>query len=140
MPNNSFVVRYGRPLIILGTALFAVSLAFPLLASLLPDNARPSWIGVLDVTLVLILAGVMIGIETAARGQVDTQAQQTSYRGYRIVLHLPIVLLILFFIAGEQIQWGILLPGLAWRTWLGLYILPAGVAVWRMSTPMEDKH
>jgi len=45
-------------------------------------------------------------------------------------LVLPLALLAVFLVVGEQIRWNVLLPGLAWRAWLLLYLLPAGITAW----------
>ena len=39
------------------------------------------------------------------------------------------VLLIGFFIAGDRIDWQVLIVGLAWRGWLLLYTLPYLISV-----------
>jgi hypothetical protein len=44
-----------------------------------------------------------------------------------------VILLVLFFVAGDRISWNILLPGLAWRAWLFVMVVPSWVAAWRGS-------
>jgi len=84
----------------------------------------------LDVGLAFLLVGLTIRIQVIARDTPDAVAQRVSYAIYRLAANLLLVLLVSFFIFGERIKWSTLLPGLAWRAWLLLYILPAGVSCW----------
>jgi hypothetical protein len=123
--------RSVRWLIVLGAALWIVSLAFPVVASLVATANLPRWVGVLDVTLAGAVMLVMGIVTLRSQGRIDAHAQQRSYRVYRGALHLPLLLLIIFFLVGERIKWDILLIGLAWRTWVLLTILPAAFALWQ---------
>ncbi len=96
------------------------------------------WIGWLDVTLAFVVVGLMLVIEAVARGKIDDEIKQVSYRLYRVLANLPIVLLVVFFVFGNQIRWDVLLPGLAWRIWLLLYTLPAGLAVGRLAVDQPN--
>ena len=58
-------------------------------------------------------------------GQVTKDAHDTAYRTYRVLIHVIIGLLVVFFLLGNRIAWHIALVGLAWRAWLLLYTLPA---------------
>ncbi len=140
-PNN-FLARWGRALIVVGLVLFSVSLAFPVFASLTTTESFPLWVGLLDGGLAIGLAILMIVITTITRGQMSSQAALASFRIYRILAHLLLVLLILFFLFGDRIKWAILLPGLAWRVWLLVYVLPAGLTAWGINTVMrnQDQH
>jgi len=141
IPDAKPVVRpfapRGRGLVLAGAALFVVSSAFPVLASLSRTESLPPWMGWLDVTLAIALALGMVWVDAIARGRIDDHARQASYRLYRLLAHLLIPLLIVFFVFGDRIKWEILLPGLAWRLWLLVYTLPAGLTLWRMSLPTE---
>ena len=44
-------------------------------------------------------------------------------------------LLIVFFIAGDRIEWRVLVIGLAWRGWLLLYTLPYLISAVRRTAP-----
>jgi hypothetical protein len=53
------------------------------------------------------------------------QAEDESYRAYRILIHGIFVMLAVFFLFGDRIVWSNCLTGIAWRTWPLLYSLPA---------------
>ena len=132
-PSTQRPAHQGRLLIPVGLILFGVSTLFPVLASLTTPELLPGWIGWLDVTLAFLTVGLMLVIDTRARGKSDDHVKLVSYRLYRVLAYLPLILLVVFFIFGNRIRWDILLPGLAWRAWLLAYSLPAVVTVWRMS-------
>ena len=110
--------------------LYGVSLLFPLVASVRPAGNAPLWVGVLDVGLALLLLLLHALIVPQVRGRVDTAVELRAYRLYRSLAALPLLLLLLFFLVGDRILWGVLLPGLAWRSWLLLYSLPFVLAGW----------
>lgn len=73
-----------RPLAFIAPILFLVSWVFPAGAGLAKDiSAFPKWWGAADVGLAFILAIVAFGIQTHARGKVDRQAEDTTYRVHR---------------------------------------------------------
>jgi hypothetical protein len=104
--------------------LFAVSTAFPVAASLLPAEAVSRAIGILDVVvaLALVITGFYLVSVTAAPD--DVRADR-AVAWYRVTGAVPLVLLVVFFLAGSHVRWDVLLPGLAWRGWLLMYSLPA---------------
>ena len=112
-----------------GCILFGISTAFPIVASIRTREA-PVWVGVLDALLAFAL--VAVGALTSARWgrAVDGAVLEASARIYRAGASVFLVLLALFFVAGQRINWNILLPGLAWRAWLFAYVLPAGIVAW----------
>jgi hypothetical protein len=120
-----------RSLLVLGGALFFISTLFPILASLPSAGAPPAWAGWLDVVLAVV--GIGLVVDGASQGKIGEDARQDAYRGYRVLLNLPILLLVVFFVWGNRLKWEVLLPGLAWRTWLLGYVLPARIARWRHS-------
>jgi hypothetical protein len=124
------MARNVRHFVIAGIALLAISTAFPVVAGLSQDLQPPAWMGYIDVALALVLVllgGLMV---SAAKGQLERKVIRRSYRLYRGVAALPLILLVIFFLVGSRIKWEVLLPGLAWRTWLLMYALPAAVALW----------
>ncbi len=122
----------SRGLIVLGLLLFSLSTSFPIVASVSEAERVPLWVGGVDVALALLLAGLMVMIEWRARGRIDDAVQQDSYRIYRALSHLLLVVLIVFFFFESEIKWAVLLPGLAWRAWLLLYTLPSALALWNL--------
>lgn len=139
LPPRHVWARHSRLVIISGLAVFGVSLLFPIVASLIPSETFPVWIGWLDVTLACGVIVLMLVIDTIARGHIDERVKQISYRVYRVLANLPIVFLIVFFAFGTQIKWDVLLLGLAWRLWVFGYALPAGLAVWSMAAVQHQK-
>jgi hypothetical protein len=130
-PNHpNLLTRWGRQLVILGAGLFGISLTFPLLASTLTPALFPQWFGVLDVAFAFAFMLTMALINAASGGQITQHTVHLSYRIYRGAASLLLVLLVIFFVAGDRIGWSILLPGLAWRMWLLVYFLPAWLTVW----------
>ena len=124
---------WSRPVAIGAAVLFFLSWIFPVSAGVSKDTGSFSkWWGRLDVVLafvLVILAFVIMGI---AQGKVDKQAEEASYRGYRILLHGILVMCVIFFVFGDRIAWTNCLTGFAWRTWLLLYALPAWLTTSRI--------
>jgi hypothetical protein len=110
--------------------LFAVSTAFPVAAAFIPQERPPVWIGFIDVALAALLVFLALLTDSVARAKIDARIVERSYRLYRTLAVVPLVLLVLFFLAGDSIKWEVLLPGLAWRAWLLLYFLPSWLAAW----------
>jgi hypothetical protein len=121
----------GRALLLGGAALFAVSSAFPMVASVLRPDPAPGWMGVLDVVLAFAL--VVAGAFLVSRKPRDFDAHivEAAFRAYRGLANVLLLLLALFFVIGDAIQWSILLPGLAWRAWLLVLVLPSWIALWQ---------
>lgn len=126
---------YGRWLVAVTAGLFVVSTLFPIAASLMAAERMPSWIGGLDVGLAFGVALLAFAISAVAQGHIDAQAQLASYRSYRLLANLILLLLIVFFLLGNQIRWNVLLPGLAWRAWLLVYTLPAALTLRNSRAP-----
>jgi hypothetical protein len=81
------------------------------------------------VALVLIvIAGALVARTGAPLGP---EIVEESGRLYRAGANVLLVLLVLFFAAGDRIDWQVLLVGLGWRAWLLAYALPAWLAARR---------
>jgi hypothetical protein len=85
----------------------------------------PKWWGRLDVAFAFVLAVLIIVILVIADGRVDKQAEDWSYRAYRILIHGILAINVVFFLWGNRVTWSNCLTGFAWRAWLLLYGLPA---------------
>ena len=109
-------------------ALFALSTAFPVVASLIPAKAVSRGLGVADVAiaLALLMTGVYV-VSTTPPASAETDRRAVSW--YRHVGAVPIVLLVIYFTASSLVSWDVLLIGLAWRSWLLMYSLPAALAL-----------
>jgi hypothetical protein len=124
------IPHWGRRLAVVAVAVFLVSLVFPVAAGLSHNTASfPKWWGTLDVSLAFVLAAVVMVILGLAQGNVSKEAEDASYRAYRVLIHGIFALLVAFFLLGSRIVWPNCLTGLAWRAWLLLYALPAWVTV-----------
>jgi hypothetical protein len=121
--------RSRRPLAIAAAVVFFISSVFPLVAGFVRDTESwPKWWGILDVSIAFVLAILALVIMALAHGKVDKQAEEASYRAYRILIHGIFALLVVFFLFGDRIVWSNCLTGFAWRFWLLLYGLPAWFA------------
>lgn len=118
-------------MVIAGTVLLGISTALPVIASITPEDQLPQWVGYFDVVLALVFVIVAVLVDTVARGKLDDHVIKLSYRIYRVAASLPLVFLVVFFVFSEGIRWNVLLPGLAWRAWLFLYVVPAALAAWK---------
>jgi hypothetical protein len=115
--------------------MFVVSSAFPVVAGLSRDTSTfPKWWGVLDVAVAFVLAFMAIGIFALTQGNVGKDAEDASYRAYRILIHGIFAMNVVFFLFGDRIVWINCLTGFAWRAWLLLYTLPAWFAAVRPPT------
>ena len=135
-PRNSS--RQGRYLALLAAIAFVVSLVFPIAAGLVQEaSALPAWWPIADVVFAFILAALAITVAARFDRRKTPEIERTSYRVYRIVVNLILILLVIFLVAGDRIRWTIFLPGIAWRGWLFLYAFPAWLAALG-STPTGD--
>ena len=117
---------WGRRLAVLTAVVFFISSAFPVTAGLSKNTAAfPDWWGALDVAIAFVLASLAFALLVLVRDGVSKRAEEASYRAYRILTHGIFAMLVVFFLSGDRIIWTNCLTGLAWRTWLLLYCLPA---------------
>jgi hypothetical protein len=127
---------WGRRLAVVTAIVFCISSVFPAVAAFVTDReAWPRWWGMLDVSIAFLLAILTLAVMALGQGKVSGRDQEASYRAYRILIHGIIVLLVVFFLAGDRIVWSNCLTGFAWRAWLFLYSLPAWFALLRGRLP-----
>jgi hypothetical protein len=60
---------------------------------------------------------------------VSSDDRLIAFRVSQALFSVIPVLLIVFFIAGDRIDWQVLIVGLGWRRWLLLYTLPYLISV-----------
>ena len=138
--RTALLQRRGRTLLLLGALLFAISTAFPVIGGVIPSETLPAWIGIADVMLAFVLVVVAFSTEVLVKGKIADEVVHDSYRLYRSMAILPLLLLVLFFLVGDALMWNVLLPGLAWRYWLLLYSLPKALTLWPMhSVEAEER-
>lgn len=117
-------------------SMFVLSTAFPVAASLLPATAVSRAMGLLDGAVALVLVVVGIYIVSVNPTTPEESVRHRVIAWYRVTGAVPLVLLVIFFLAGSHVRWDILLVGLAWRGWLLMYSLPAMLA---MLWPADSK-
>ena len=123
---TAMLAPWGHLLAVTAAAVFAVSSAFPAAAAVVRDTESwPKWWGVLDVAIAFVLAALAFAVIGLTQSQVTKQAEEASYRAYRVLIHGVIVMLAVFVLLGDRIVWANCLPGFAWRAWLLFYSLPA---------------
>ena len=117
---------WGRRFAVVAALVFCISSVFPVVAGLSHDTESfPAWWGPLDVSIAFVLAVLSIVIMGFAHGRVTKQAEDATYRAYRLLIHVIMAALVMFFLFGDRIVWTNCLTGLAWRAWLLFYCLPA---------------
>jgi hypothetical protein len=118
--------------ILVGLALvqLATSLALLLYASTRTD--LPSWGGPLDVVIAFTLVATAFLIWRRA----GTRTTPSDLRlGHRVAAGVPALLLAALWWYRDALDFNVLLPGLAWRTWLVLYTLPFALTSLRSTAP-----
>lgn len=126
----------GRELAVTTAIAFVISLVFPTAAGLAQDAAAlPAWWGIADVVFAFILAALAITVAARFDRSKTPEIERVTYRMYRIVVNLILVLLVIFLVAGDHVRWTIFLPGIAWRGWLLLYAYPAWLTALRSRSP-----
>jgi len=124
-------VLSSRTIIVVSAGLFVVSSLFPLVASLLEVDRVPRWLAVVDVAVAAALVVLGVVIVSRKPSGFTGAVVATSFRAYRGLASTFLILLVLFFVAGDSIRWSILLPGFAWRGWLLTMVLPSWLSAWQ---------
>lgn len=104
--------------------LYSTSTAILLFASA-AKSPLPAWGGYLDVGIVVLIVinGFVIHWMNSKRPD--------CYISHQAALYLFPIILIGMWIYREALDFNILLPGLAWRTFFFLSILPYGLNLWK---------
>ena len=108
--------------------LFIISTALVLIAST-AKTPLPAWGGYLDVGIVVLIAftGITIHQRNKSAARYDISHQ--------IAVYLFPVVLVGMWLYRNSLDFNILLPGLAWRTYFFLSILPHGLNFWKLEQP-----
>jgi hypothetical protein len=114
-------------------SLFVISTAFPVAASLMPATEVSRAMGLLDVAVAFVLVATGIYI-VSAKLPTTPENDRRAIASYKVIGTVPLVLLVVFFIAGSRVRWEVLLTGLAWRAWLLMHSLPATLAMARLTS------
>jgi hypothetical protein len=104
--------------------LFGISTALLLIAST-ATTPLPAWGGYLDVAIVVLIAftGITIHQRNKSVPRYDIS--------YQVAIYLFPLILVGMWLYRNSIDFNILLPGLAWRTYFFLSILPHGLNLWK---------
>ncbi|HVP54567.1 MAG TPA: hypothetical protein VMU45_06170 [Candidatus Eisenbacteria bacterium] len=122
---------WARQISVISAIVFFVSAIFPLAAANVTNTSMfPNWWGAADVTIAFVLAALTLVVLGIGQSLITKQIEELTYRAYRVLIHGIFILLVVFVFYGSHIVWGQCLSGLAWRSWLLLYVLPAWLAVY----------
>lgn len=111
-------------LVALALVQLGISVTLLLIASTRSD--LPSWGGPLDVIIAFTLVGTGVLIWRRA----GDRAGFREFRvGHGVAAIIPALMLAAIWWYRESLDMNVLLPGLAWRTWLVLYTIPAALAL-----------
>ena len=105
--------------------LFVISTMILLIAST-AKTRLPAWGGYLDVGIVVLIAvaGFTIHVRTKNAPRYDVSHQ--------VALYLFPLLILGMWLYRDSLDFNILLPGVAWRSYFLLSILPHGLNLWKL--------
>lgn len=102
-----------------------------LLIASLSKVPLPAWGGFLDGSLALFI--VFLSFIIFGRGKSNPNFET----GHRAALYILPIILLVMWVFRSGFDFNILLPGLAWRTFFFLHLLPYGVRLWNPETLHE---
>ena len=105
--------------------LFAISTAILLIAST-AKTPVPAWDGYLDVGIVVLIAFTGITIH---QRNISVPRYDISHQ---VAVYLFPLILVGMWLNRDSLDFNILLPGVAWRTYLFLSILPHALNLWKL--------
>lgn|ERR1700752_1882419 len=108
--------------------LFAISTLILLIAST-AKTPVPAWGGYLDVGIVVLIA--IAGFAIHQRNKIVPRYEIS----HQLAIYLFPLILVGMWLYRDSLDFNILLPGLAWRTYFFLSILPLGLGLWKMEQP-----
>jgi hypothetical protein len=114
----------SRVYITLFAVLFAISTVILIIASTAKDPVS-AWGGYLDVGIVVLIA--LTGFMIYQRNK-NTPRHDISHQ---VAIYLFPVILVGMWVYRESLDFNILLPGAAWRTYFFLSILPHALSLWK---------
>ncbi|MEO8451715.1 MAG: hypothetical protein ABI647_18125 [Gemmatimonadota bacterium] len=116
----------ARALVLVGLLMLVVSVGLLLYASTHP-GALPRWGGMVDVALAFLLVGWLAALHVKYRPAISPMVLLASNQVFAFLF--PLVFVGLWFSA-DRLTWNILLPGLAWRSFVVVQGLPVAMAAW----------
>ena len=118
VPNQFFILSF--------LILFAISTAILLIAST-AKTPVPAWGGYVDVGIVILIA--MTGFVLHQRNQGAPRYDMS----HQVAVYLFPLILVGMWVFREALDFNILLPGVAWRTYFLLSILPHALSLWKLT-------
>lgn len=112
-------------------AMLVPTTAFPVVASLLPADQVPGWLGLLDVAVAAVFALLGFWIESTFGRRATEKDRARAWQLIRTGSAGILVLLALFLLDPGLANWSVLIVGLAWRAWLVIWVLPAVIVAQR---------
>ena len=106
--------------------LYTIS-TFILLIAGTAKTPLPKWGGYVDVSIAILIA--VLGFTIFGMNKTSLQYETN----HRVTLYLLPVLLLGMWLLRNVFDFNILLPGLAWRTFFFMHILPYGLNVWKQT-------
>lgn len=129
---NAMIERLpGRLLVSLGMLELTVSLALLLIASTGRERL-PSWAGPVDGVIAFLVVATLALVHARSASRVEATTLRASQTAMTVIVPGAFVLLWLF---RDRLDWNILMPGLAWRSFVVLSGLPLSLAAWRLRSP-----
>jgi hypothetical protein len=128
------VRRSGRVLVVVDTLLSSISWTLLMYASTQAFEQLPKWAGLLDGVIAFIVVILSAVIERSYHWLISADVTQLAHT---LATYLVPVLFILLFIFQHQLIWNTLLPGLAWRVYVVLLVLPPSLAAIRSRTSAD---
>ena len=102
--TGAWRLLWGRRLAVATAIVFSISAIFPTVAAFVRDTEPwPNWWGVLDVSLAFFLAALAFAVLGLARGKVNKEAEEASYRAYRALTHGILAVLVVFYFLGDRV-------------------------------------
>ena len=116
-----------RLLVVIGAVEVIASVALLLIASV-SRSSLPDWGGPVDVAIAFALVGTAAWIWTLAPKTRDSWALSVGHAAGATIPALETAAVWYF---RNDVDLNVPLPGLAWRTFIVLYSMPAALGVWR---------
>jgi hypothetical protein len=118
----------SRPALVITLFLAELVVSFALLLIASTRSALPAWGGPVDVVFAFAVVATAAWIWMLAPKTRDPWALSV---GHAAAATAPALALAAVWWFRDQLDLNILLPGLAWRTFIVLYTLPAAIDAWR---------
>lgn len=117
-------MKLSNRLLVIGFySTYVVSTIFLFIAST-TRSSLPAWGGTADVAVATLIAAMGFVIFSRGKGNPNYQS------GHRAALNIVPMLLLGLWAFRNALDFNILLPGLAWRIFFILHILPYGFNLW----------